>query len=1051
MRHQKNHNLLAEHGSRKSRFEMLESRRLLAAAIGEQSVSLSTINTYGMALFGSDWQSDVGLQDTQVQQHISNDSWRSMLNESQAATIQQIRNNAPYLGAETLQAQVDQALASANLSSIDVRELDWLQERLPGPAAWADYFADGEVAESLGAEGETQPDERPFAYIKYSENDAEHTAFEGMLTSYEAAQTQNGQYHLIIGIGEVPEGSITVQWQATSGTATADVDFTPTSGSVTFTETSEGEKTSIIQIINETQDELDERFTIALTSSASSNYRIDPERNDVRVKIPANDLHVSIFDAPPVTEGDVSFVVPPAWLPMARFRMTISSPRPEPVSIPWRYAPAIPFSSDHIAQRYSDIYVGEGIAGVDGYIVFNPGETEKFLDIPIVGDELYELTEYFYIDIAGEQLNPLEFIVDRQRALGTILDNDPYPELSIDDVEVEEDAGTATLTVTMTGRSSFPVTFDWTVEDVEAIHPNDFNRSELSGTVTIPAGGGPGPHLESFSFEIINDFITEPEEAFRLTLSNATRASITDGTGIVKILANDPKVDIRVDSNNDGSITEADDPIEENAPGKVVLINGDDDNGNGVLDYLEIGPLSSPDDDLVPVNLAFIQAGMPQDELARLRVVLTFSGVRVWDTSTKKQQIPSERVWAANQVPPTLFIEGVGGGAATLALKLHRLEGDLATIIVPSFDLTNLVHFDSVVVTVSGVGLTGHTPYTEPFRLRPIAEANEENPGVHIRRNGDDDNGNGVPDRNDTNVENENDLILVAIDNGIGATEGIRFELERGSNDIRVWTTPNKGTRFFAANNLGPIALNSILSCVWVEWVTPGTGEATSSLELRLIDTTNNIVIGTDTLVFHPFTAVVIVLGGEDQEPADPADPATQLGNLGTFRSAIDLYIENYDVHMYNEDLVGWEVPTMESIPYREVVNAVQSRGVTNVALYGYSHGVGSTLWLAGTLNLNVLGTLTDITQPFTVPFTAYIDAITEDRFGAENRRPPLSQFHVNQYQRNFFGSNGIIGGPSDGDDDLNRTNLNVDHYTIDDHNSVLDFLKMRFRQRVSR
>lgn len=283
-------------------------------------------------------------------------------------------------------------------------------------------------------------------------------------------------------------------------------------------------------------------------------------------------------------------------------------------------------------------------------------------------------------------------------------------------------------------------------------------------------------------------------------------------------------------------------------------------------------------------------------------------------------------------------------------------------------------------------------------------------------------------------------------------------ELERGTTDIRVWASQNKGTPLFAANNLGPIALDwwAHESSVWVEWVTPGTGTATSSLDLRLIDTTNNVVIASDRLVFHPFTSVVIVLGGEDQ---DPADPVLEPNNHGIFRSAIDLYRENYDVHMYNEDLIGWEdTPFSNQIPYQEVVNAIQNRGVTNVAIYGYSHGGGSTYWLASKLNSNVLGPLTDITQPFTLAFTSYIDAITDDTPFAENRRPPLSQFHVNQYQLNT-GYEGFYlnGGPSSGDDDLNRsflldgTGQTVVHTTIDDHPSVLSLLLTRFRQRVAR
>lgn len=42
-----------------------------------------------------------------------------------------------------------------------------------------------------------------------------------------------------------------------------------------------------------------------------------------------------------------------------------------------------------------------------------------------------------------------------------------------------------------------------------------------------------------------------------------------------------------------------------------------------------------------------------------------------------------------------------------------------------------------------------------------------------------------------------------------------------------------------------------------------------------------------------------------------------------------------------------------------------------------------------------------------------------------------------------------VCGEPSDGDDDLDRTGLGVDHLTIDDHPDVIDLLQSRLRQRI--
>ena len=53
--------------------------------------------------------------------------------------------------------------------------------------------------------------------------------------------------------------------------------------------------------------------------------------------------------------------------------------------------------------------------------------------------------------------------------------------------------------------------------------------------------------------------------------------------------------------------------------------------------------------------------------------------------------------------------------------------------------------------------------YGEPFRRRRVPEAWELEPGAGIRINGDDDDGDGVPDRDDPVVPGENDLIEIEL------------------------------------------------------------------------------------------------------------------------------------------------------------------------------------------------------------------------------------------------------------------------------------------------
>jgi hypothetical protein len=141
--------------------------------------------------------------------------------------------------------------------------------------------------------------------------------------------------------------------------------------------------------------------------------------------------------------------------------------------------------------------------------------------------------------------------------------------------------------------------------------------------------------------------------------------------------------------------------------------------------------------------------------------------------------------------------------------------------------------------------------------------------------------------------------------------------------------------------------------------------------------THGNFVFVGDRLHFYPFTSVVIVLGGEGQVPTDPADP-----NHGTFQVACALYRDGYDVHMYDEDVVD---NTGAGEAFDEVLSAVNEREVTDIAIFGYSHGGGSTYDLAGRLlNQADIG----------VDFTSYVDAVQNDSdtdVDQETRRPPGS------------------------------------------------------------
>jgi hypothetical protein len=325
-----------------------------------------------------------------------------------------------------------------------------------------------------------------------------------------------------------------------------------------------------------------------------------------------------------------------------------------------------------------------------------------------------------------------------------------------------------------------------------------------------------------------------------------------------------------------------------------------------------------------------------------------------------------------------------------------------------------------------------------PFARTAVAESDEDSetlgPGIRINFPG------------DLDPAGEDDLIEVQLDVD---PPGAQLALRRSADALRAWTTRDKqpGTELVfvgdktAALPLGPAQDEFTF---WVEWAAPQAGVADLDVEALPVN------VPKDTLVFHTFQSIVVALGGENQVPSDPPAP-----DLGTFVVAVDLYEQGYDVHMFDEDNVE---PDGSGIVFDEVANAVQNRGVDEVAIFGYSHGGGATHGLADLL---------DVSRPtigvFEIEFTSYVDAVRNSSdidVRQELRRPPSSDFHLNQYQHGVFLEDfGLDGGPVP-DSNPPPTGLDVEttewgqdatHFTVDDFVQVRDLIQTSLQAGVPR
>ena len=207
-----------------------------------------------------------------------------------------------------------------------------------------------------------------------------------------------------------------------------------------------------------------------------------------------------------VMEGDAPNTV------AAVFNVSLSAASTQPVSVSF-------------ATQNGTAIAGSDYAGRSGAITFPAGSTSRTVAIVILSDVLNEADETFFVALSGAANG---VVVDSQ-GVGTILNDDPLPTLTIRDVTVAEASGPAVFTVALNAPSGRTVTVDFATADGTAVAPGDYVTT--NGTLTFPAG----TISRTISVTVNRDGIPEPAENFYVVLGNAVNAGLADGLSICTI------------------------------------------------------------------------------------------------------------------------------------------------------------------------------------------------------------------------------------------------------------------------------------------------------------------------------------------------------------------------------------------------------------------------------------------------------------------------------------------------------------------------------------
>ncbi|MCP5014411.1 MAG: DUF11 domain-containing protein, partial [Ketobacter sp.] len=235
--------------------------------------------------------------------------------------------------------------------------------------------------------------------------------------------------------------------------------------------------------------------TLAVSNQAtvSSVELADVASDDPDAPGDADPTATEVFVTPEVAIDDVTVTEgDPGDTVEAVFTVSLSEASNRPVTVGYQTA---------AGTATADL----DYASATGSVTFAAGETSQTIAVTIIADLLDEPDETFTVALADADGG----ILADGEGTGTILDNDPPPQISITGTSVTEgDAGTtdAIFAVTLSAASGFDVWVDYLTVDGSALAGLDYQAQ--AGTVLIPAGG----QAATIAVPVIGDLTDEPDE-----------------------------------------------------------------------------------------------------------------------------------------------------------------------------------------------------------------------------------------------------------------------------------------------------------------------------------------------------------------------------------------------------------------------------------------------------------------------------------------------------------------------------------------------------------
>ena len=252
-----------------------------------------------------------------------------------------------------------------------------------------------------------------------------------------------------VSLGQASGRAASVQYATADGTATAPADYAAASGTLNF---AAGQTTQQVTVLvhGDTLDEANETFTLNLSNAVNAAIVDGTGTGTITDDDPLPALTINDVS---VAEGDTGSVA-------ATFTVTLSAVSGRNVTV--GYATA-----NNTAVAPGDY------TAVSSTLTFTPGQTTKTVTVQVNGDLIAEIDETFFVDLSGAT----NATIGDSRGVGTIIDDDTQPTISIGDVTVTEgNSGTvnANFQVSLSSASGQTVSVGYSTADGTATAGSDY-------------------------------------------------------------------------------------------------------------------------------------------------------------------------------------------------------------------------------------------------------------------------------------------------------------------------------------------------------------------------------------------------------------------------------------------------------------------------------------------------------------------------------------------------------------------------------------------------